>query len=170
MAALSLAAFALGLPAFASVKVLAPGFFSRQNTKTPMRFALYAIGFNLLLNICVVLPWIWNKLPAGHAILALSAAVSAYLNATLLYRALRREQAYTPSHGWKQFWLQALTGLVAMAGVLIWLQPELAQWQNWSALQRALRLASLILAGAVTYVVVLFVMGARPTHFKLAEN
>ena len=170
MASLSLAAFALGLPAFASIKVLAPGFFSRQNTKTPMRFALYAIGLNLALNICLVIPWIWNNLPAGHAILALSAALAAYLNAGLLYRQLRKEQTYNPSNNWRQFWLQALTALVAMAAILIWLQPETQQWQNWSALQRALRLGGLILAGAATYVIVLTAMGARPKHFKMIEN
>lgn len=170
MASLSLAAFSLGLPAFASIKVLAPGFFSRQNTKTPMRFALYSIGLNLAINICIVLPWIWNKLPAGHAVLALSAALAAYLNASLLYRALRKEHAYIPNAGWRKFWLQVLTALAAMAGILIWLQPDLQQWQYWSALQRSLRLAGLILAGALSYVIVLFAMGARPKHFKMAET
>ena len=74
MASLSLSTFALGLPAFASIKVLAPGFYSRQDTKTPMRFALYAIAFNLLFNLLIVVPWIWKQLPAGHAVLALAAA------------------------------------------------------------------------------------------------
>ncbi len=170
MASLSLAAFALGLPAFASIKVLAPGFFSRQNTKTPMRFALYAIGLNLILNICIVIPWIWKELPAGHAVLALSAALAAYLNAGLLYQTLRNEQVYTPSASWRKFWLQALTALAAMTAILIWLQPDISHWQAWSATRRLLTLAGLILAGSLTYAIVLLAMGARPAQFKMAET
>jgi len=167
MASLSLATFALGLPAFASIKVLAPGFFSRQNTKTPMRFALYAIALNLLLNICVVLPWIWNKLPAGHAMLALSAALSAYLNAGLLYHQLRQQQLYVPNKGWRNFWRQTLAALLVMTGVLIWLLPDPGQWQDWPALQRGLNLGLLISTGAASYLLTLFVMGARPSHFTI---
>ncbi len=166
MASLSLMTFALGLPAFAAIKILAPGFFSRQDTHTPMRFALYAIGFNLAFNVLVVVPWIWSKLPAGHAVLALSAALAAYLNATLLYKRLRSDQVFTPAKEWQRFWRQVLPALIVMCAILIWLKPEVAAWQGWSAAERALCLFGLIGAGACSYIAMLFLLGARSTDFK----
>ena len=166
MASLSLATFALGLPAFAAIKVLAPGFFSRQDTKTPMRFALYSIAFNIAFNLVVVVPWIWKKLPAGHAVLALAAALAAYVNATLLYKRLRHEGAFNPGPEWRRFWQQIIPALIIMSLILFWIKPELANWQNWNALERAVRLVGLIAAGAGSYLITLLLCGARPGDFK----
>ncbi len=162
MAAISLAAYALGLPAFVAIKVLAPGFFSRQNTRTPVRIGLIAMGVNLALNLLVVVPWIIFQWPAGHAVLALSTAIAAHVNAQLLLRHLRRGQTYQPDAGWKKLFLQIAAGLLLMGLTLWWLTPALPVWQSWHAGQRALALAGLIILAAAVYLSTLWLAGVRP--------
>jgi len=81
--AAALTAFALGLPAFVLVKVLAPGFFAREDTKTPVKFALVAMAANVLLSLGLI----WTL---AHVGLALATALASWLNAGLLLGALLR--------------------------------------------------------------------------------
>jgi putative peptidoglycan lipid II flippase len=161
MAAISLAAYSLGLPAFIGIKILAPGFYSRQDTRTPVKVGLIAMGVNLALNLLVVIPWIWFKWPAGHAVLALSTAIAAHVNAQLLYHHLRDNQTYHPLPGWSKLALQILLALLAMAAVLWWLTPALNVWQHWPAYRRGLTLLLLIAAAAAAYLLTLRLTGLR---------
>jgi len=159
MAERSLMAYALGLQAFVLIKVLAPGFYARQDTRTPVRIAVIAMAANMLLNIALIFP-------LKHAGLALATTLSAYLNAFLLFRGLRRDEAYAPCPGWG--WLASRVALAAaaMAFLLLWLAPALEQWVTAERIQRVIWLGGLILAGGLVYVVVLLAAGLRPRDLR----
>lgn len=154
MARRSLMAYALGLLGFTLIKVLAPGFFSRQDTATPVRIGVIAMGANLVLNLILV----W---PLAHAGLALATSLAAFVNAGLLYRALRRQGAYRPDPGWTALSLRIGLAVGAMAAVLLILVPPTEVWLAWDALQRAWRLGLWIAVGGALYLLVLFVSGFR---------
>ena len=170
MTAMALAAYALGLPGFILIKVLAPGFFARQDAKTPVKIAVIAMLWNMALNGAFVLPWYLSGTPGAHAGLALATAASAYINAGLLYRGLRREGIYQPGPGLVRLRVGLPVALAAMTGILVALAPEFGQWSEWGAGTRALALAGLILAGAASLLLVLLAAGLRPRHFFLHET
>ncbi len=111
MSARSLMAFALGLVAFMLIKVLAPGFYARQDTRSPVKYGLIAMGA----NTAMVLMLVW---PLAHAGLALATSLAAFLNAGLLFFNLRRRDIYQPQPGWTKFLLQLTVANLAMGLVL----------------------------------------------------
>ena len=100
MSSYALMAYSMGLIGFSMVKVLAPGYFARQDTRTPVRIGLIALSFNMAFNICVVVPAFLMDFPVPHVLLAVSTGLSAIINSTLLYRGLRRDGIYRPSPAW----------------------------------------------------------------------
>ena len=154
MASLSLVAYAAGLLGFAGIKVLAPGYFSRQDTRTPVRIGVIAMLANIALNLALVVP-------LRHAGLALATSLAAFINAGLLYRGLVRATVYQPEPGWGRLWLQVLVANAVMAALLVVLRGDPSIWFEASAAQRALRLAALVATGAVVYAVVLWLFGIR---------
>ncbi len=135
MASFSLQAYSVGLLAFMLIKVLAPGYFSRQDTKTPVKIGIIAMIANMVLNIAFVVPlhFYWQL---GHVGLALATSLSAFLNAGLLYRGLRRQEVYTPLPEFMTTVLRLLAAAAAMAAVLVWFLPEHALWLEWLWWQR----------------------------------
>ncbi len=164
MAALSLAAYALGLPAFLLVKVLAPGFYARQDTATPVRIGVIAMAANMILNLAIVGPLALAGVPGLHMGLALATALAAWVNAGLLYRGLVRDGICGRRAGPCFGRAAGLAGGL-MVAVLLGSAPGLHAWFDWSAWQRAAALAGLIGLGAGTYGVALGVLGLRPRHF-----
>jgi putative peptidoglycan lipid II flippase len=165
MSSLSLMAYALGVPAFMLVKILAPGFYSRQDSRTPVRIGIMAVIANILLNVFIVLPWYLSGTMAPHAGLALATALAGYLNAGLLYRRLRQEQAYQGAAGNGLVAARLLIAGLIMGAALYYLSPNSPTWYGWAALERALHLGGLILSGATVYFASLAAMGLRPRHF-----
>ncbi len=170
MASLSLVAYSFGLPAFIAIKVLAPGYYARQDTKTPVKFSLLAMGANVLLNLLFVGSLLQIGFEGPHAGLAAASSVSAWLNAALLYRSLRRTGVYKPVHGWLRLFMALLIGCAVMAGLLLWLDPGLAAWSAARALNRALHLGGLVGIGALCYLLVVLVAGVRPKQFARGSN
>jgi putative peptidoglycan lipid II flippase len=177
MASMSLSALALGLPAFALVKVVAPAFYARQDTKTPVRAGIIAMIVSMLLNIVFVggllVLWAspgddangwWARLsttPGLHAGLGLASACASYLNLALLWRALRKSNVYVAHAGWWKHWLRLLLACGAMALVLTLLLSLWPDWANTRVATRLYRLAALVLAGAATFSLVMYAMGLR---------
>ncbi|MBD3897947.1 murein biosynthesis integral membrane protein MurJ [Halomonas sp. ML-15] len=160
MAAMSLRAYSLGLIAFMLIKVLAPGFFARQNTKTPVKVGIIAMVANMVFNLILI----W---PLAHAGLALATALSAFMNAGLLGYLLYREGVLTFQPGWGRFALQ-LGGGCALMGALLWgLAPDWQAWLGWGVWTRVGWLATLVVAGAGVYFGWLLALGMRPSQFKL---
>ncbi len=170
MATASLMPFALGMFAFTLVKILAPGYFARQDTRTPVRIGVYAMLANMLLNGVIVVPWFLSGAPAAHAGLAISTSLAAFLNAGLLYRGLRRGGFFTPAPGWPRMLARVLLANLTMGGLLWWQAPVLADWLAAGGATRAGWLVTLIAAGGALYFMVLFALGVRPRDFTAAAR
>jgi putative peptidoglycan lipid II flippase len=166
MSALSLSAYAAGLPAFIAVKVLAPGFYARQDTRTPVKIAITAMVSNMVLNLVFVLSLLAIDFKGPHMGLALASSVAAYINAGLLYRMLRRQGAYEPEPGWARVSLAVAVGCAAMVAALAWLSDDPSQWASWGATSRTSHLAFLIVLGAVVYVAATLLGGLRLRHLE----
>ncbi len=166
MSAYSLQAYSIGLLGFSLVKVLAPGYYSRQEMRTPVRIAVIALLVNIALNLLFVYTMIESGFSAPHAGLALATALAAALNAILLYRGLRKAGVYRPGDGW--FWLVVRVGVAsaAMALVLWQLAGAASTWLELGLSARIGRLALCIVAGATTYFAVLAILGLRPRHLR----
>jgi putative peptidoglycan lipid II flippase len=161
-----LMAYSWGLVGFSLVKVLAPGYFARQDTRTPVRVGLIALGVNMGLNVGVVLPAHYAGFAAPFVLLATSTCISAAVNSLLLWRGLRREGVYRPKPGWHALLLRVLAANVAMAATLLALSPGLDRWLAANPAERAAGLAGCIVAGVLVYGVVLWLAGMRPVHLR----
>jgi len=155
MAARSLLAFASGLLAFIAVKVLATGYFSRQDTRTPVRVGVVAMLSNIVLNLALVVPF-------AHAGLALATTLAAFINAGLLLRGLVARGVYRPRPGWGGFIARVAAGNLVMAAVLWVMRGEPAVWLGAEAVVRAARLGALVATGMVLYAAVMLALGVRP--------
>ncbi len=160
MASLSLQAYCLGLPAFMLVKVLAPGFYARQDMRTPVRVGIVAMLANMLLNLALVIP-LHRYWQVGHVGLALATSLAAYLNAGLLFHGLRRAGVLRFQPGWAALLLRLAASCALLLGALLWLGRPVAQWLAWSWLARAQWLALLVAAGLGAYLLAQFALGAR---------
>ncbi|MGH8286223.1 MAG: murein biosynthesis integral membrane protein MurJ [Steroidobacteraceae bacterium] len=171
MAMYALMAYSLGLLGFSFVKVLAPGYFARQDTRTPVRVGLISLGVNMTLNLLLVLPaFYWLGFEYPHILLATSTSISAAVNSALLLRGLRRSGVYRPSQGWSVLLVRVVAANAAMAALLIWLAGPLPEWTAASALDRSGRLALCIAAGAAAYFAALYGFGLRPAHLRTGER
>lgn len=166
MASLSLMAYALGLPAFILIKVLATGFYARQNTRTPVRVGIIAMLVNMVLNVVIVVPLVKTGYEGPHAGLALATSASAFLQALILYRILRRDDVYQPQTGWPLFLIRILVAAAAMVAVLVLFTGDLAHWLAWGWFERSWHLLMWVSAGAGTYFIVLWILGLRLNKLK----
>ena len=162
MASYSLLAYAFGLPAFLLIKIFAPAFFARQDTKTPVRIGIVALISNMAYNLILVLPMVWLAVPAPHCALALATSLSAWQQAFMLYRELRREGIYQLPQAVHRFALRLVPAMLVFAVILGVLAA--IDWHSLEAAERALRLLAVLAAGAVGYALVLLLCGVRPRH------
>jgi putative peptidoglycan lipid II flippase len=160
----AIVAYSVGLIGLVMVKVLAPGFYARQDIKTPVKIALVTLGLTQLMNFAFIVP-------LQHAGLALAIGVGACINAALLLRGLRRRAIYAPQPGWPVFLLKLAVAVYAMSVVLWIAMPGDAVWLAMGAAARAGNLAWIVLLGAATYFAALWLLGFRLSDFaKRAEE
>jgi len=168
MTALAVSAMSIAIPAFMLSKVLAPAFYARQDTTTPMRAAIKTVFVNVALIVAIVTPLWWFKVPGAHAGIACATALAGMVNAWLLWRALRREGAFQPGPGWSRaLWRIAIAG-AAMVAVLIALRIGPLDWRQLPDLWRWAWLVVVIAIGAATYGGVLLLLGWRPRDLRFA--
>ena len=165
MVAIALAVYSIGLPGFVLVKILAPGFYARQDTATPVRIGITAIGANIALYAILVVPWILLDGPAPHAALAFCAAISSFVNAGLLFRTLKKLGVYKPGKQWLSILTKIGLSCAAMAAVLTVLTPDAAHWEGWPVVKRGGVLAGLIGVAVASYLTSLWALGIRPRAF-----
>jgi putative peptidoglycan lipid II flippase len=176
MVGLSLAALSFGLPAFALVKVLAPAFYARQDTKTPVKAGIAAMIANMALNLLFVgaLYFTWRgnatapnllegiaSIPGLHMGIALASALASYLNLWLLWKNLSRAGVYEKQSGWMTHLFRLAAACAALivvlaVGVYVW-----SDWSQWPTATRVVRLSILIGAAGAAYIGVLFGTGFR---------
>jgi putative peptidoglycan lipid II flippase len=166
MAAWALVAYAVGLLGFTSIKILAPGYYARQDTKTPVRIGIVSVLVNLLLMGLLVPLWLAAGWPAPHTALALATSLAALLNAALLARGLFRRRHWRPASGWIPLLLRTIAACALMAVVLLALEPSFAAWLRAGLWLRVGRLVGFILLGVVVYLVGLLIVGLRPHHVR----
>jgi putative peptidoglycan lipid II flippase len=160
----ALVAYGVGLIGLIVVKILAPGFYARQDIKTPVKIAIGVLIATQLMNYLFVPIF-------AHAGLALSIGLGACLNAGFLYWGLRRRQIYTPRPGWGMFLLRLTGALMLLAAVALWTGAHF-DWIGMRA-HPALRVGALMLvltACGVAYFGALAAMGFRFSQFKRVSN
>ena len=155
----ALIAYSVGLAGLILVKVLAPGFYARQDIRTPVKIALITLAATQLMNLAFVLP-------LRHTGLALSIGLASCLNAALLFRGLRKRQVYVPQPGWAGFAVRVLLALAVMGAVLWFGAGSDAQWLNIGGIERILRLTAVVCAGGLAYFATLFALGFRVADFR----
>ncbi|HEX5756077.1 MAG TPA: murein biosynthesis integral membrane protein MurJ [Arenimonas sp.] len=166
MAAWALMAMSLGVPAFMATKVLAPAFYARQDTKTPMRAAIATVFSNVALTVAIVTPLWFYGVEGGHVGIALATSLAGFVNAALLWRSLRRAGLLRPRPGWGRFWLQALMACALMA-TAVWLaRGALGNWSAMPLMARIGWLLAVVALGAGVYGATLLLAGVRPRHLR----
>jgi putative peptidoglycan lipid II flippase len=168
MASLSLKAYSAGLIAFMLIKVLAPGFFARQDMRTPVRIGVIAMVLNMLFNLLLVIP-LHKYWQIGHLGLAVATSLSAFINAILLFLSLRKKGIYQLSKGWLRFFASLSVSVVIMLIVLtqllqIWGGSDIIYQQDW--LQRVTTIGILCGAGFLSFALSLLVFGFRLSDMR----
>ena len=155
----ALVAYSVGLLGLILVKVLAPGFYARQDIRTPVKIAI----FTLLATQAMNLMFIW---PLQHAGLALAIGLGACLNAGILLHKLRGQGIYRPQPGWPGFLARLGLAMLAM-GLLLWFaMGGESRWLVYRAGERVLHLTALVTGGASLYFLTLWLLGFRLRDFK----
>lgn len=159
MAALAVQAFAIGLLGMLLVKVLAPAYFARKDTRTPLRFAVIAVALNITLNLALFRVM-------GHVGLAFATSCAAVANGALLLRGLMRLGLVPTTPLLVRSILRTVTGCVVMAIVLQLLVPPETFWLTATVLERWWQIGTLCGIGAVTYAATAVLLGARLGHLR----
>ena len=157
----ALTTYSMGLLSFTLVKVLVPGFYSRHDSRTPVRTGVISVIANFVLNMLITVPWARAGYIAPHAGLALSTSLASFINAWLLYRELRRSGVYSPTAGWARLLLRVFTANVVMGGLLLLFAGNLQLWADRGAVHRALWLGIWLLTAMLAYFGTLFAVGFR---------
>lgn len=155
----ALVAYSAGLIGLILVKVLAPGFYARQDIRTPVKIGIATLVATQVMNLAFYRP-------LGHAGLALAIGLGACLNATLLYHTLRRRRIFLPQGGWARFYLRLVGALMAMGAVIWFAAGPDTSWLSGSVWTRAGRLAIVVMVGAATYFAALWAFGFRLKDFQ----
>lgn len=155
----SLIALGLGVPAFMMVKVLASGFYARQNIKTPVKVGALAMLVNTVLCALLITP-------LAHAGLALASSIAGFVNCGVLLTLLLRRNIYQPSSGWGRFMLQLVVANILVAGYLLFVAGDVQFWLAKPAVMRLGILLGHVLVASIIYIVSLGILGMRPAQFR----
>lgn len=155
----SLITLGLGVPAFMLVKVLASGFYARQDIKTPVKVGVIAMVINTML--CAVF-----IMPLAHAGLALASSLASYVNCGILIVLLLRRKIYQPTAGWGRFLAQLAVANTAVVVYLLYVAGDVAFWLDKPAVARLGLLLAQVLGALIIYVLSLGVCGMRPAQFR----
>lgn len=169
MSAWSLRAYAVGVTAFMLIKVLAPGYYSRQDIKTPVRIGIIAMASNMVLNIAFVLP-LHYYFSLGHSGLALATSVAALLNAGLLYRGLRTSKVYIPDSRWRKLLSVFIFSSSVMALVLLAGLYYLNRATDFGSMESVWLVLVLCISGLGAYLLMLLLCGLRLADFRQSPH
>ncbi|HTJ96039.1 MAG TPA: murein biosynthesis integral membrane protein MurJ [Rhodocyclaceae bacterium] len=157
----ALISYSVGLTGIIMIKILAPGFYARQDIRTPVRIGITTLVLTQLLNLLFIFGF-----GLAHAGLALSISVAASFNAGLLLFGLRKRGIYLPQPGWVQFSLRLAAALLALAAVLWFGMGQETAWLTMGKIERLWRLSAIIVTGVAAYFGALWLLGMRAADFK----
>lgn len=161
MASYSLMAYGSGLLSFMLIKILAPGYYSRQDTKTPVRYGIIAMVSNMGFNLIFAVPF-------GYVGLAIATSLSALLNASLLYIGLHKANVYRLTLPTLMFAAKTLFAALIMMFTIFYIEPPIEAWLDFSLFERGVTLLKLIATAAICYFICLVCFGIRPWKMKAA--
>ena len=161
MSSLSLIAYSLGLPAFILMKVLLTGFFSRQDTKTPVKYGIIAVLFNIIMNIIVVLYYLKKPFDGAHALLALATSLSAWIQVGLLYSNLKKNKFIDHGIFLNKSTYKSIVSCFIMVFVLSFTLYDILIWNKESYYFRGIMLITYLGVGALVYFSVMYISGYR---------
>ena len=156
----ALIAYSLGLLGLILVKILAPGFYARQNIKTPVKIGVFTLVATQLMNVLFVF-----ILHLQHAGLALAIGLGACLNASLLYYHLRKASIFHPQPGWLLFLCKLAIALIVMGLVLYFAMGNNDAWLGFRLIQRLMYISGLVALGGISYFATLMLLGFRPRDY-----
>lgn len=157
---MALFAYLSGLLSFMFIKILAPGYYARQDTKTPVKIGIKAMVANMLFNLMLA-PFF------GYVGLAMATTLSATLNAWMLYRGLKEAQVYHLSKATKIFISKLMLAASTMALVVYQLSYDFETWLSISFFEQISQLILCIGVGCFSYFLVIFLLGVRLNDFKV---
>ena len=152
MSARSLVAFSIGLLGFMSVRILAPGFFARQDTKTPVTAGVIAVAANIFFSLLLIRP-------LGHIGLAYATSISGFVNAGLLFWWLRKREIYNPGNGWLGYLIRIILGTVLMGFILNFFVDDPGVWLEMGAVSRLALMCQWVLLGSLVFYLSIYLMG-----------
>ncbi len=155
----ALVGYSVGLIGIIAVKVLAPGFYARQDIKTPVKIGIATLLATQLMNLAFV-GWL------QHAGLALAIGLGACFNSAVLFYLLRKRNIYRPEPGWGKFFLKLCIALLALALTLWFGMGSQQHWFTIHGWARIIHLSWLVLLGVAVYFAVLFLLGFRLKDFS----
>lgn len=155
----ALMGYGAGLLGLVAIKVLAPGFYARQDIRTPVKIAIVVLLLTQAMNL-VFVPYL------AHAGLALAIGLGAMVNALWLLIGLVRRGAYRPAPGWARFFMQVLAASALLAVFLMWSAGSV----NWvafegGALLRVGLMAAIVVGAALLYFAALMLSGLKLRQF-----
>ncbi len=160
---MALFAYLSGLLSFMFIKIIAPGYYSRQDTKTPVKIGVIAMVANMVFNLILAPVY-------GYVGLALATTLSATLNAYLLYRGLKIQGVYQLSSTSRSIMGKMILSALLMAGLVYWLSPAFDIWLTYELIERIGLLSLYIGVGVVCYFVMVAMLGIRIHHFKVRQQ
>ena len=156
----ALFAYLSGLLSFMFIKILAPGYYARQDTKTPVKIAIKAMAANMVFNLMLA-PFL------GYVGLALATSMSATLNAYLLYHGLKTNNVYQLSKQTQVFIIKIMLAAALMAAIVYWLSPSFNIWLKMTVLEQLTELIYCVIAGIASYFIAIVLLGVRFKDFKV---
>jgi putative peptidoglycan lipid II flippase len=155
----ALLAYSIGLTGLISVKILAPGYYARQDIRSPVRFAILTLALTQVMNAAFIGFY-------AHAGLALATGLGACINAGLLLRGLLQRQVYRPRPGWWLFLARLCVAVAALASAVYFLQGDDAFWLTPGSIRHVGRLIMVMGGGMVAYFGTLALLGFRLRDFN----
>ena len=160
---LALKSMAGGILGFMLIKIFAPAFFARQDTKTPVKIGIIAVFANMIFSVIFIGVFYLVNLPL-HGGLALGATAASFVNAGLLYYCLHKNNIWQFGRHWRKMGMQfaaATTTMVASLYAALPFYPETGTiWIKIAVL------SALCVLGAAVYAIVLLATGFRPRQLK----
>lgn len=149
----ALSAFSIGLPSYVLIKVLTPGFYAREDTRTPVRFATISVGVNLILNLALI-PTLKHVGPP------LATAIASSVNVAMLYHTLRKRGHFAADGQLKRRLPRLALAALLMGGALFAGERLLDPYLTGNLWMRFAALSILVGAGGAIYIVACFVTRA----------